>query len=257
MTTHPITTTPLSMRWRGFNLTIADKDSEREMAWRIRHDVFLKEMLGRPRPDGMERDSFDDHYDQVLVTSATGEAVGTCRVISTAATERFYSASEFAIAPFLAQPGVKIELGRVCLCPAWRNNLALAAMGRAIGWYARSHQASWIFGCTSIATVDPLMATALTRHFANTGAYTEGFGILPLPAFRLPHLAQSREGAAPAVDQGTLERLIPPLLRFYLRAGASLGCEPALDQNFSCLDFFTIVNLEAHRHSVLGRYVPC
>jgi putative hemolysin len=253
------TTTRFTLQWRGFTIALADSDEERRLAWRIRHDVFLAELLGRQRPDRQERDAFDDHFEQVLVTvTASGEPVGTCRVTSTAVTDRYYSATEFDIAPFLARPGTKIELGRVCLCPAWRNNLALAAIGRAIGHYAQAHGAQWIFGCTSISTIDPAIAAGLTAHFARLGAYDHGCGVMPLPGRRIADLARAGESCASGADDPeALDRLVPPLLRFYLKAGAGLGLEPAVDLEFRCLDFFTMVALRDHRDSPLGRYVRC
>lgn len=248
-TTHPA----LRTQWRSFAIAIADNDAERELAWRIRHDVFLAEMQGCPRADGLERDDFDDEYDHVVVTiAATGEPVGTCRLVSSSSTGRFYSATEFAIERFLQLPGTKIELGRVCLCPAWRNNLALAAVGRAIGWYAQAHQAAWIFGCTSISTVEPRMAGLLNRHFAALGACDVDLGIIPLAEHRLTDLRMDEPP-----DQQRLDALISPLMRLYLKSGAKLGCEPALDRDFGCLDFFTMVDLTLHRKSILSRYVPC
>ena len=64
-TTHPA----LRTQWRSFAIAIADNDAERELAWRIRHNVFLSEMQGRPRADGLEHDDFDDEYDHVVVGS--------------------------------------------------------------------------------------------------------------------------------------------------------------------------------------------
>lgn len=253
MSIRSILRSPLREQWRNFEIAIADTDAERRLAWRIRHDVFLAEMQGKPRADGMERDDFDDAYDHVVVRiAATGEPVGTCRMVSSSATENFYSASEFSIDRFLELPGTKIELGRVCLCPAWRNNLALAAIGRAIGWYAQAHEAAWIFGCTSVTTVNPVLAGMLNQHFITLGACAAELGILPVAEYRLPDLQ-----ATGVPDIQCLDALIPPLMRLYLKSGARLGCEPAIDREFGCLDFFTMVDLTQHRKSILSRYVPC
>ena len=166
--------------------------------------------------------------------------------------------TEFDIEPFLARPGAKVELGRVCLCPAWRNNLALAAIGRAIGHYARFHGAQWIFGCTSISTVDPTLAASLTAHFDRLGAFDHGLAVMPTPDCRVDGLAQRVQALAQeGFDHEAIDRLVPPLLRFYLKTGASLGLEPAVDRDFNCLDFFTMVALRDHRESPLGRYVRC
>ena len=133
------TTAPIrfSVTWRSFHISIATTSAERDLAFRIRHDVFLDELLQRPRADGLERDDFDDQCDHILVRHlATGEAVGTARLNCSTQNDRFYSANEFSIAGLLALPEIKVEVGRTCLRRSFRNNMALGALGRGISSYA-------------------------------------------------------------------------------------------------------------------------
>lgn len=252
--------THFQMQWRGFTISVTDDEADRETAFRIRHDVFLDELGDKPRDDRRERDGFDDHYDHLLVTvTGSREPVGTCRLVSSATTDRFYSDSEFTIAPFLRQPGIKVELGRVCLARNWRRNLSFTAVGRGIGEYVRRHSAEWIFGCSSIATIEPSAAARLMTYFRDIGACDRGFGISPRPEHVLPGWEQEPAAGPESTrhDPRSAEALIPPLLKLYLKTGAGIGLAPALDHDFGCLDFFTVVALRDHQRSLLGRYIPC
>lgn len=246
-------------QWHGFSIFLAETPEERELAYRIRHDVFLEELRGEPRCERRECDHFDQRYDQLVVTvAATGEPVGTSRLTTSLTTSDFYSGTEFHLDRFLAMPGVKMEMGRVCLCRPWRRNISLAALARGLGMYARMSGADWVFGCSSIATTDLALAATLQSHFRDLGACRARVAVTPRPGFAIPGFAQALSQAAPVSGApGMLDSLIPPLLKLYLKSGAWIGAEPALDRDFGCVDFFTVLSVADHNASVLGRYFRC
>jgi len=255
------TTAPIrfSVTWRRFHISIADTPAERELAFRIRHDVFLDELLHRPRADGIERDAFDDLCDHVLVRDlATGEAIGTARLNCSTNNERFYSANEFTIDGLLALPEIKVEIGRTCLRRTFRNNMALGALGRGISSYAAATGATWLFGCTSVMTNDLALTAALCARFRAIGAHHHSYGTMPLASFAMPGLESAIASLDPlAIERTDLNELLPPLLRVYLKAGAAVSAAPALDRDFGCVDFFTVLDLRHHNSSFLGRLAPC
>ncbi len=51
-----------------------------------------------------------------------------------------------------------------------------------------------------------------------------------------------------------IESHLPPLLRSYLQAGATIASEPALDSFFGCVDFLTILDLSAVNPKYQRRY---
>jgi putative hemolysin len=48
----------------------------------------------------------------------------------------------------------------------------------------------------------------------------------------------------PSTDRAELLAAVPPLLRGYLRLGAWIGGEPALDPDFGVADFFVLLSLD-------------
>ena len=67
---------------------------------------------------------------------------------------KFYSQTQFSIRSFLNTPGVKLEIGRVCIAPTHRNGLVLNLIWKSLGIYAKSIRADYLFGCTSISSID-------------------------------------------------------------------------------------------------------
>ncbi|MFM8314939.1 MAG: hypothetical protein ACKOA8_11700, partial [Deltaproteobacteria bacterium] len=75
----------------------------------------------------------------------------------------------------------------------------------------------------------------------------------PLPMYEMTRLAvASEEGAI----SKTVDEMIPALLQSYLKAGAKVSPTPALDRDFKCVDFFTVLDMESLTQLYERRYRP-
>lgn len=243
--------------WRHYHIDVARTEADRQAAFRLRHQVFLDELVGRPRADGIDQDTFDAACDHLLLRhAASGELVGTCRLAASLRATPSYAAGEFALDGLADLPGIKVEVGRTCLAAPSRNTLTLVALGQGIGAYARAVGARWLFGCSSIPPAEPQRVAALAARFIAQGMTEACAGIQPLPAYRDPQLtAALTAGIEPASDHEFASR-VPALLRIYLRADAAVAVEPAFDRDFGCYDFFTLLDLQAHDSVFLSRFGP-
>jgi putative hemolysin len=52
-------------------------------------------------------------------------------------------------------------------------------------------------------------------------------------------------------------KLIPSLLKSYIKTGAVVCGEPALDQDFQCIDFFTLLDVRNMKESVMKKFAVC
>ena len=52
----------------------------------------------------------------------------------------------------------------------------------------------------------------------------------------------------------TVEELVLPLLKSYLKAGSKICGEPALDRKFRCIDFLTVLDTELLNKSFEKKY---
>jgi putative hemolysin len=244
------------------NYVIKTVESSWELAaaLRLRHDVFYQELLGAPRSAGFDMDEFDlacDHL--VIIDKKTRRTVGTYRLLSSTFTDTFYSAHEFDISGLLALPGQKLELGRACIHKDFRNGLVIALLWRGVTQYVQEVGAKYLFGCSSIHTTNLDMAAQVGAWLhLNHYSVTE-LDLFPQPAFHIPEFStfSARYKTLHPMTQESVRKVIPPLLLSYLRSGARVGSEPALDKVFRCIDFMTILETEKITNAYAKKFMKC
>ncbi|MFD6227485.1 GNAT family N-acetyltransferase [Streptomyces sp. NPDC060232] len=221
-----------------YTVRLARDEDEVRAAQRLRHLVFAGELGARldgPEP-GLDADAFDAYCDHLLVVDEEAEqVVGTYRLLPperAAVAGRLYSEGEFdlsALAPI--RPDL-VEVGRSCVHPDHRNGAVIALIWAGLAHYMDRTGHNWLAGCCSIPLADGGVLAAATRENALTRS--------PAPEeYRVtPHIPWIPEGIA-FPDRMEL----PPLLRGYLRLGAWVCGEPALDAEFGCADLYVLLSL--------------
>ena len=227
-----------------------------QLRWQIFHREFRKDAASQaPGPEGgLDIDEYDflcDHL--VIIEKDTDRLVGTYRLISSSFSDRFYSSGEFVIDRLMAMPGTKLELGRACIDRSFRSGMVITLLWRGLAAYIREVKADYLFGCSSAKTMDPAEVAAIQAYLRDRGYVTDEYGVEPQPAFRMPAPAPG----SPAVDPAVAEKLVPSLLGSYLKAGAKVCGEPALDRDFECTDFFTVLRTESLTRMFERKYQVC
>lgn len=226
----------------AFARTAAQLQATLRLRFRVFHDE-LGEGLAENRCVGIDVDAFDRQFHHLLaVHTATGEVVG-CYRLQTAALAAgggrgWYAATEFDLRglglQFLDEA---IEIGRACLDPAHRSAEALLQLWNGLATYAHHNHKRHLFGCSSLHCTDAAIAHAAIDALRRQGAFDANRSVQPLPHCRLG-------GAPPARLVTTTETAVPPLLAAYLRLGAKVLGEPAVDRAFGTIDFLTAIDLE-------------
>ncbi|MGY4387968.1 GNAT family N-acetyltransferase [Streptomyces virginiae] len=221
-----------------YAVRLARDEDEVRAAQRLRHQVFAGELGARldgPEP-GLDADAFDAYCDHLLVVDEeTEQVVGTYRLLPperAAVAGRLYSEGEFdlsALAPI--RPDL-VEVGRSCVHPDHRNGAVIALIWAGLAHYMDRTGHNWLAGCCSIPLTDGGVLAAATRETALTRS------LAPEEYRVTPHLPWSPEGIT-FPDRMEL----PPLLRGYLRLGAWVCGEPALDAEFGCADLYVLLSL--------------
>ncbi|MFI8386819.1 GNAT family N-acetyltransferase [Streptomyces sp. NPDC085540] len=221
-----------------YAVRLARDEDEVRAAQRLRHQVFVGELGARldgPEP-GLDADAFDAYCDHLLVIDEeTEQVVGTYRLLPperAAVAGRLYSEGEFdlsALAPI--RPDL-VEVGRSCVHPDHRNGAVIALIWAGLAHYMDRTGHNWLAGCCSIPLADGGVLAAATRETALTRS------LAPEEYRVAPHLPWSPEGIT-FPDRMEL----PPLLRGYLRLGAWVCGEPALDAEFGCADLYVLLSL--------------
>lgn len=227
---------------RSFQVDWAQSAAEIGAAQRLRFRVFAGELGARLQAaddccDGHDVDGFDPYCDHLLVRATSGaqqgEVIATCRVLSPDGARRagrMYTDTEFDLAPLRktlpdALPHA-LEMGRVCVDPAWRNGLVVMGLWRELGRRMADLQLDTLIGCSSVSLGDGGDAAAglwqLLRHTH-----------LVAPTCQV----QPRKPLALRTANDELPVQVPALIKAYLRCGGKLLGPPAVDAAFNTADF--------------------
>jgi putative hemolysin len=212
-----------------------------EASQRLRHDVFSSEpgfaLCGRD--DGLDADRFDEHCDHLLVRDEdSGELVGCYRMLSPTgaiAAGGLYMATEFDIRALDSLRPSLVEMGRAVVRQDHRNGAVVLLMWAGILAYLDHCDYDYVTGCVSVPVgvngEPPGTQIRGVRDFVSRRhAAAADHRVHP----RRPVIIDGRpldEIAPPA------RPVIPPLMRGYLRLGARICGEPALDRDFGVADF--------------------
>lgn len=219
---------------------MASSQSDLQAVQRLRFNVFnleLHEGLQSSYVDGLDVDPFDAICDHLVVQDASsGEVVGTYRMqtgVRASQALGYYCEQQFDFSVYEPYRHELMELGRACIAKTHRTMQVLSLLWRGIAEYAVRHRARYLFGCSSLSSLDPALGHAayavLQRHLAPAHLQTE-----PLESHRLA-----------ATSEPSKEVQIPKLLSTYLALGAWICSSPSIDRLFGTIDFLTCLDLQS------------
>ncbi|MGA4843328.1 GNAT family N-acyltransferase [Streptomyces sp. G45] len=231
--------------------SIADTEEQIRAAQRLRYRVFGEEMgarLDTPLP-GHDVDAFDALADHLIVTdTASGDVVGTYRLLPPGRGELSYSEGEFDLGALRPLRSATIEAGRSCVHPDHRSGSVINLMWSALARYVLLSGHRYLAGCASVPLDDGGTAAA--------SAWLLGTAKHASPPDLRVHPHRPWMPGEPTTDRRASYADLPPLLRGYLRLGAWVCGAPAYDPEFESADFFVLLDTERlsdrHRRFFLG-----
>ncbi|HEU4838988.1 MAG TPA: GNAT family N-acyltransferase [Micavibrio sp.] len=240
MTTNVITT-DLAEK---ITVRLANSPSEIEAAQRIRYKVFYEEYNAvadeKATATHMDVDDYDAVADHLIVLDESlppgpSQIVGTYRLLRRAVADKFgkfYTSGEYDIAPLLDSGAHLLELGRSCVLPPYRTRPVLQKLWQGIAHYVAEHKIGLMFGCASLHGTD---VDALAPQLSYLYHYH-----LATPELRARAL-ESRYvemNCIPKeqIDAKKIFTSLPPLVKGYMRLGASVGDGAVIDPQFNTTD---------------------
>lgn len=237
------------------SIDLARSSSEVLEAQRLRYAVFAEEQGAtlHTRRAGVDEDEFDRHCRHLLVRNERGELVACTRVLRDDRARGgpgFYSETEFDLRAVLELDGCFLEVGRTCVRADARHGATIALLWSGLATLVKRERVDYLIGCASVPLGGaPGFDGARASAGAGAWALFQRLAVRHLidPALRVtPLVPLPRPSAEPATPCPP----IPPLLKAYLRLGASLGGEPCLDADFGVADLFVLLPTR----DVEGRY---
>ena len=104
--------------------------------------------------------------------------------------------------------------------------------------------ANILFGCSSIKINNVTSASIIYKYLQDQGHLMSENLAIPTKPFRMNDFQEVFSNIGDELSpiyQAEAEKLIPSLLKAYLKFGAKVAGEPAFDKDFDCVDFLTIM----------------
>ncbi|HJP78542.1 MAG TPA: GNAT family N-acyltransferase [Pseudonocardiaceae bacterium] len=233
-----LVSTPPAEATAQYSLLVAHDEAEVRAAQRLRYHVFAEEMganLHSPVP-GLDADDFDEFCDHLVVRhDPSGEIVGCYRMLPPERAReagRIYSDGEFDLSALAGIRGALVETGRSCVHPDHRSGAVVGLVWAGIARYMLLSGHEWLAGCASVPLHDGgELAAGVWDTVSRKNYAPDEYRVTPRDPWPVD--------AAPRPAKAT----IPPLLRGYLRLGAWVCGEPALDEDFGVADFFVLLSM--------------
>jgi putative hemolysin len=228
-------------------------------AQKLRYRVFYQEgpALANPgrlfaRRDVDADDAICDHLLVLDHAARDGQnanrpaVVGTYRLLRQPMAEEFsgfYSSGEFDIGALIARHGNLqfLELGRSCVLAPYRNKRTVELLWYGIAGYLRQNRTASLDGTDPRQLAMPL---SFLHHYARA---PEAWRARALPERYIEMNRISSE----AIDPKEALRVLPPLIKGYLRIGAYIGDGAVVDHEFATTDVLIVLPVEA----IKKRYV--
>lgn len=226
------------------SVRLAANPQEIEQAQRLRYGVFYEEYGAKPTPEvAREKRDFDKYdavADHLVVLDEKETIVGTYRLLRRDVADQyggFYSSGEYDLSAILSKNKAQLELGRSCVLPEFRTRPVLQLLWQGIAAYVADYNIELLFGCGS------LHGTDVQKH-AVALSYLYHYHLAPEP-IRARALKDSY------IDMNMIPRDqinekeafndLPPLMKGYLRIGATIGDGAFIDEQFNTTDVFIVM----------------
>lgn len=238
---------------RDYRVKTVDSPAELKQVLALRRSVFHYEFAKKWLSLRSDQDNFDASADHLAIFDLKANRVaGVYRLITSHTGAPFYSDTEYDIGSFLATPGVKLELSRACIDKDYRNGIIIGLLWKGLAEYAKAAQADFLFGLSSVTTVDVPEIARLHRWFEEQGLVDLSHGIAPRARYRIDGfdavLAATPDPGAAQADS------VPSLLKTYLKAGAKVCSRPVIDRDFNCADWLTVLDMRTLTQSFDRKY---
>ena len=244
------------------------KDIKR--AQKLRYKVFYKEMAASPNTtvylSRRDKDPFDRVCDHLLVLDHNvpvkpfrkpkPRVVGTYRLLRQDVAEEnfgFYTAHEFDLKALIAaSPGKRfLELGRSCVLKDYRGKRTVDLLWQGIHTYMSHHRIDYMVGCASLEGTDIeklALPLSFLHHYAS-GPEAQFAKAIPGRYVDMNLMAKDE------IDNRKALKALPPLIKGYMRLGATFGDGAVIDRQFNTTDVLVILSVANIDKRYVSHYI--
>ena len=145
----------------------------------------------------------------------------------------YYSQSEFDLSGLGPIRDEVVEVGRSCTHADYRNGAVIMLLWSGLAEYLRRGGYQYVLGCASVSLRDDgVTAAEVWRTISKQ-----------LPKEGQPHVTPLHRYPVEKLNS-TLPARVPPLIKGYLKLGATVCGEPAWDPDFNAADFPVLLKMD-------------
>lgn len=231
----------------SYQVKTADSIDELKQCFKLRNEIFNIELQDVDHIIDVDR--FDRIFDHlIIIDKKTNTIVGTYRMRTFDTIRNSYTALEFDLTTLTNQPWNYLELGRACIHKDHRKGAVISLLWRGIAEYMKFSEANSLFGCSSVKIDNARDSALVYQYLYEQGSVIQGPGFNALGRFKMTDFHKwTKYFEMNMTDEyrAEAEKILPSLLKSYLKLGAKVVGEPAYDEDFSCVDFLTILNRDS------------
>lgn len=258
----------MAIKVRDFEVRLTRNKEERKQVRQLRYKVFVEEegagTTEEQRALGEEYDAYD-RFAEYMAVFHQGRVVGTYRIIDRNSAEKmggFYTENEFNISKIKKYRGNIAEMSRACVDPAYRENaLVMRMLWAGLGEYIVRRKIGVLFGVASWVGTKPVKSAQAISYLYYNHLTPSRLRATVLPEKFAegvnPKLSRMNILPREFIDESDARHEMTPLIKGYLRLGASFGKGVFVDAPFNSYDVFVMVETRkmdaAYQKHFLGR----
>ena len=242
----------MAIKVRDYEVRLTRTKEERRQVRQLRYEVFCLEENASATEEqknlGEEYDSYDTYADYMAVFH-NNKIVGTYRIIDREAAEKmggFYTESEYNLSKIKRVNGNIAEMSRACVNAEYRENgLVMRLLWAGLCEYVVKRKVVILFGVPSFVGTNPAMSAQAISYL-----YYNCLSPLNLRATVLkenldpsvdPRMTQMNILPRAFIDEDEARKQMTPLIKGYLRLGATFGRGVFIDKPFGTYDVFVML----------------
>lgn len=258
----------MAIKVRDFEVRLTRNKEERKQVRQLRYAVFVEEegasATEEQRALGEEYDAYD-RYAEYMAVFHQGRVVGTYRIIDRNAAEKmggFYTENEFNISKIKKYRGNIAEMSRACVEKSYRDNaLVMRMLWAGLGELIVRRKIGVLFGVASFVGTKPARSAQAISYLCYNHLTPLRLRATVLPEKFAdgvnPKLSRMNILPREFVDEADAKSEMTPLIKGYLRLGATFGKGVFVDMPFNSYDVFVMVETRkmnaAYQKHFLGR----
>ena len=208
-------------------------------AKQLRQKIFFEDTKEKTI-DSDEFDNFCDHLVVIDTSVACDFVVGTYRLLLKRKNQKyrkFYSESEFDISNLFKKNISMLEAGRSCVDENYRDGKIIKLLWRGLAFYIIQRKVDLIFGCASFPSSNYSEFKTQLSYLNHFHKPPQKYSTFPKEKLKadIEILPQKK------INEDEEFRLLPPLIKAYIRAGAWVGKGAVVDRKFNTTDVLIIL----------------